>query len=99
MDKYIGAVQFMLAFIVSWYAVYKTITELAEQKTKRAEVEAKENSLGREAVVLLKAEIAELQKARSDSTTKFEKIESVIRQLENMIEFIEKRMLSNFPSK
>lgn len=106
----IDAIKFLIAFALSWLAIYKVIMDVAREKTKqtkieeeektnRAQIEAKENSLGKEALVMLRAEILELQKAKNESNIKIDKIELIIQKMELTYEFIERRMLSMFPDK
>lgn len=100
MDKeIISSLQYVLAFLLTLAAVYKVVIELSKEKTKRRQIEAQENSLGKEALLMLKSEISELQKAKGENIERVERIERVIRQMEITCEFIEKRMLSMFPEK
>jgi hypothetical protein len=113
----IAALQFLMIFGASLVALYKGVmawriegtkqkqTEEFE-KTKRTEIEAKENSLGKEAllmlrseIVLLRNEIVELQKAKGENNLRVERLEAIIKQMEMTYEFIEKRMLNMFPER
>jgi hypothetical protein len=106
----IADMQFLIVFGGSLFALYKAALAWRsegtkqrrieeEEKTKRTEIEAKENSLGKEALIMLRAEILELQKAKGENNIKIERIEGIIKQMEMTYEFIERRMLSMFPDK
>lgn len=106
----IGAIEFLLAFFGTLTAIYVAYTNTQKEKTnrkkieeeeqtKRAEIEAKENSLGKEALIMLRAEILDLQKAKNESKIKIDMIEAIIQKMELTYEFIERRMLSMFPDK
>lgn len=100
MDKeIITAMQYVLGFLVLLGAAYKLIIELSREKTKRIEIQAKETSMGKEALILLRNEIAELQKAKGEDKIWRESIERIIKQMELTCDFIERRMLNMFPEK
>lgn len=107
-ETIVAAAQLLIIFFGGLVAVYKGVMAISEEntrrkqieeenKTKRVEVEARENSLGREALIMLKEEIKELKEARDESGFKFKTIESAISKMEFIIEFIEKRLMSQFP--
>lgn len=99
MDKEItAALEYLITFFISVAAVYKGVIEIAKEKTKRVQIQAKENSLGAEALIMLREEIIELKKAKGEDNIRIEKIESIIKQMEITCEFIERRMLNMFPS-
>lgn len=100
MDKeIISVMQYVLGFLVLVGAAYKLIIELSKEKTKRIEIQAKENSMGKEALMILRNEISELQKAKGEDKIWRERIENIIKQMEITCEFIERRMLGMFPDK
>jgi DNA-binding NtrC family response regulator len=83
--------------VAAWKKEETKQTEIEEiERTKRAEIEAKENSLGKEALIMLRAEIVDLQKAKNESTIKIDKIETIIQRMEITYDFIQRRMMSMF---
>ena len=100
MDKLIiDSITLLLAVAGSLTALYKVILDLAKEKTKRIEIEAKENSLGREAVVLLKDEISKLKETGGKNELKLQSLDSAIHTLQFICNMIEGRMLQMFPER
>jgi hypothetical protein len=103
-DNLADAIKLLLIFISALLASLKGWDIYTKGEIKKKEIDAKENSLGKEALVLLKQEIIllrneiqDLQKAKGENNLRVERLESIIKQIEMNYEFIEKRMLNMFP--
>jgi hypothetical protein len=103
-DNLADAIKLLLIFISALLASLKGWDIYTKGEIKKKEIDAKENSLGKEALVLLKQEIIllrneiqDLQKAKGENNLRVERLESIIKQMEMTYEFIEKRMLNMFP--
>jgi hypothetical protein len=103
-DNLADAIKLLLIFISALLASLKGWDIYTKGEIKNKEIDAKENSLGKEALVLLKQEIIllrneiqDLQKAKGENNLRVERLESIIKQMEMTYEFIEKRMLNMFP--
>ena len=105
-DNVADAIKLLLILISALIAGLKGWDIWVKGEVKKKEIDAKENSLGKEAllmlrseIVLLRNEIIELQKAKGESNLRVERLEAIIKQMELTYEFIERRMLNMFPDK
>lgn len=94
----IDAIQLLLIIYGGYFTLVKAVDYITTQHTKRREIEAKENSLGHEALLLLKSEISDLKKAKGEDDLKIKRIEQTIDSLEFIYKMIEQKMLSMFPN-
>lgn len=92
----IDAVSFLIAFIGSVFGVFKAFENWQQEKTKRAEIIAKETSVGAVALAAINVQLEVLQRAKKDDAAKLETINEAVKGLHFITDMIEKRMLSIF---
>lgn len=109
-DSIIGAITTLLAVAGSLFAAYKVILDMTFEKTKRLRIEqeeitrreeirAKETSVGKEALEMIRHDITSLKEAKVADGDRMHKIERIVQQLEFAYDIIEKRMLTMFPNR